>query len=589
MNNIPDEEISTVLTELCSSDEEDIFDLYDSDADPVYQPNLDELSSESNEETVDRVENEINLTLGENETNVTVQHPAAGDIGHYDTTEGGAVTSTWGPVGESNSNNFVFNPSNEPCGVNSDILETMQSCVPVDFFELFVTNEVIIHLVTETNRYANSRKAAAQTPPSARILKWVDTNVAEMKRFLAITMWMGMMILPSFAHYWKKNSLFYTKVSHFMSRNRYELLLANFHCSNNSAALPGDRLHKVQHLINMVIEYFRDAYVPEESMCIDESIIPFRGRVVFRQYLPNKSHRYGIKVFKLCVKDHYTIAYNVYAGKEATSNSSVSTKIVLQLTGPYLNFGRTIYVDNWYTSVTLAHELIKCNTHLVGTLRKNRKYNPKNVISKRLRKGEAVAAMDSKNVMVLKWRDRREVLILSTKHVDNIITYIKQNKIIKKPQAVIEYNKGKTFIDLADQMSAYHSSCLRRSVKWYRKVAFDLLLNTAVVNALSLYKLVTKTTISVTDFRESILNSWLDNNTVINVQPSRAVVTHELQKTTRGRCKLCYKNLVINLGRKEAILKTKKVQLKCSQCNERMCKDCFFKTHSAEKAQVPKT
>ena len=32
----------------------------------------------------------------------------------------------------------------------------------------------------------------------------------------------------------------------------------------------------------------------------NDDVVPFRGRLKFRQYLPKKSHKYGIKLFKLC-------------------------------------------------------------------------------------------------------------------------------------------------------------------------------------------------------------------------------------------------------------------------------------------------
>jgi len=54
---------------------------------------------------------------------------------------------------------------------------------------------------------------------------------------------------------------------------------------------------------------------------------------------------------------------------------------------------------------------------------------------------------------------------------------------------VVDYNTGKSSIDLADQMASY-SNPLRRSLKWYRKVAMDLILNISVVNASILFKKV---------------------------------------------------------------------------------------------------
>ena len=47
-----------------------------------------------------------------------------------------------------------------------------------------------------------------------------------------------------------------------------------------------------------------------------------------------------------------------------------------------------MYTDNWYTSVSLANELLSRSTNLVGTLRSNRKFNPKEVINAKLKKGE---------------------------------------------------------------------------------------------------------------------------------------------------------------------------------------------------------
>ena len=49
-----------------------------------------------------------------------------------------------------------------------------------------------------------------------------------------------------------------------------------------------------------------------------------------------------------------------------------------------------------------------------------------------------------------------------------------------KPKVVIDYNKGRHGTDLSDQLSAYYT-CLRRSIKWYRKVVIELILGTAIV------------------------------------------------------------------------------------------------------------
>lgn len=100
----------------------------------------------------------------------------------------------------------------------------------------------------------------------------------------------------------------------------------------------------------------------------------------------NKKSRFGIKLFKLCTAPCYTLAVKVYAGKEANAELNVGSKIVLELSEPYLDRGRILYVDNWYTSIELAELINSRQTHLVGTLRANRKSNPKDVTQKKIKK-----------------------------------------------------------------------------------------------------------------------------------------------------------------------------------------------------------
>lgn len=339
----------------------------------------------------------------------------------------------------------------------------------------------------------------------SRLSRWVDVTKIEMKTFLGICMWMGLTPFPSIANYWSKNLIYQSNISQFMCRNRFEILLRTFHCSNNNDCPRGDRLFKVRYLIDSLLDKYKIAVIPEEHMCIDELIIPFVERLSFRQYIKNKHHRYGIKIFKLCIQNAYTIGFRVYTGRESEPGVEVSTKIVMEMSEEYLDFGRTVYTDNWYTSVNLAHKLLSRSTNLVGALRSNRKHNPQDVVKYKLKKGEIIPQKSNTALLVLKWKDKRDVLMLSIKHEDNV-QHI-QNRmgpVISKPEVVLDYNRGKGLVDVSDLMALYHSP-LRQSMKWYRKVAFELLLNTSVFNALVLYNKVNNCNMSVTEFRQSIV------------------------------------------------------------------------------------
>ena len=55
------------------------------------------------------------------------------------------------------------------------------------------------------------------------------------------------------------------------------------------------------------------------------------------------------------------------------------------------------------------------------------------------------------------------------------------------PQVILDYNEGKQTIDLFDQLSSYYT-CLIRSVKWYQKVAYELIFGAAMVTVDSIYR-----------------------------------------------------------------------------------------------------
>ena len=64
-------------------------------------------------------------------------------------------------------------------------------------------------------------------------------------------------------------------------------------------------------------------------------------------------------------------------------------------------------------------------------------------------------------VVVAKWRDKRDVTMLSTRHnitlVDTGKKKNRNNETIMKPKIIVDYNSGKAGIDLSDQLSSYSS------------------------------------------------------------------------------------------------------------------------------------
>lgn len=255
--------------------------------------------------------------------------------------------------------------------------------------------------------------------------------------------------MNSIRDYWSTQWLLKNDVARsVMSRNRFELLLKMCHFSDNNLCPEGDRLYKIQPILDKLVHNYQKLYTPGKTFCIDETMVPFQGRLVFKQYNPQKTHKYGIKMFKLCCENGYTWNMSVYAGKGKSQNTSlaVSTKIVLDLSKELLGSGRTCITDNWYTSLQLAHILLDKQTRCLGTLRSNRAGNPRDVINKKLKKGETVVQENERGICVIKWHDKRDVLVLSTKHADESVQVQRHGTEIAKPTAIVDYNKGKMSI-----------------------------------------------------------------------------------------------------------------------------------------------
>ena len=186
------------------------------------------------------------------------------------------------------------------------------------------------------------------------------------------------------------------------------------HFSDNETSKSGDRLAK----IDMLQKNFQSLFCPEEDAVIDETLVPWRGRLTFRQYIPNKMHRYGVKLFKLCSMVGYTWGLKVYSGKSQTGEREIglAKNVCIELKKDLIGQGRTLYVNNFFTSYELANYCLQKQTHLVGALRANKKHIPKEVLQAKLKRSEMVAKEDQQGVVILKWRYTRDVRVLSTKH-----------------------------------------------------------------------------------------------------------------------------------------------------------------------------
>ncbi|KAF2905975.1 hypothetical protein ILUMI_00206 [Ignelater luminosus] len=396
-----------------------------------------------------------------------------------------------------------FHFTENDIGIKSEFYEEYKNKDPYDFFKIFVTDSIVKHMARQTNMYAK-QTARRIKKSKGHVKAWIPTNCAEMEKFLGIILWMGLMKLPRLKAYWSTSILYATKIKHAMPRHRFEQLLQMWYFNGNKGGdIHNAKLRKLTPLVQKLTERFQYVLKPGSDVCIDETLVPFRGCLESNQYRKDKRHiTFGIKMYKLCTSRGYTYNLKIYCGK--TREESASTNVVFSLMDTLLDTGRTLYTDDYYTSVSLASQLLQRKTHLVGTVRSNRKYNSKSVVNKELKKNEVFAEESGTGIVMLKWRDTHDdVLMLSTQHKVDVVPVRQRGKEINKPQAVIDYNKSKSCVDLSDQLESY-SHCLGKGTKWYRKLAVELIFGPALVNSYLMFKDVTHSKISITEYKEKL-------------------------------------------------------------------------------------
>ncbi|KAG8239945.1 hypothetical protein J437_LFUL018095, partial [Ladona fulva] len=102
-----------------------------------------------------------------------------------------------------------------------------------------------------------------------------------------------------------------------MSRDRLLLILQALHFSENpkdDETVPTDRLYKIRPFLNIFEETMSEIYSPKRELCLDESMILWRGKLLFKQYLKGKHHKYGIEVYMLPASSGIVIQQIVYTG-----------------------------------------------------------------------------------------------------------------------------------------------------------------------------------------------------------------------------------------------------------------------------------
>jgi len=112
---------------------------------------------------------------------------------------------------------------------------------------------------------------------------------------------------------------------------------------------------------------------------VDEVILKFQDRVIFRQYIPKKRKCFGIKIYKPCDESGYTYDMKVYLGRDscsATDDMTATHPTVRHLTCRVEGLAHKLFMDNLFSLPRLFDDILRRKIHSCGTVWPNRKDMP---------------------------------------------------------------------------------------------------------------------------------------------------------------------------------------------------------------------
>ncbi|XP_023225627.1 piggyBac transposable element-derived protein 4-like isoform X2 [Centruroides sculpturatus] len=273
-----------------------------------------------------------------------------------------------------------------------------------------------------------------------------------------------------------------------MSDKRFKFLLHSLRFDDKNSRkerIKTDKLAAVRDMVDIFVNSCQQNYSMSEYCTIDEKLEGFRGRCGFRQHMPKKPNRHGIKIYILVdARMYYTYNLEIYCGKQPEGEYSVSNspdQIVKRLVKPIAKSWRNLTVDNWFTSCSLVSDLLQDRITMVGTIRKNKRELPLRFTDVRSRKVYSSLFGFSKDFTLVSYvpKKNKNVLLLSSFHRNDTIDDTTGSR--KKPEILTFYNLTKGGVDILDQLTSNYN--VQRNTKRWTMVIFYCLLNIAGVNA----------------------------------------------------------------------------------------------------------
>lgn len=245
-----------------------------------------------------------------------------------------------------------------------------------------------------------------------------------------------------------------------------------------------DKFAPIRELWERWTELLPMYFNPHECVTIDEQLCGFHGRCKFRQYMPSKPERYGLKFWLAVDADTcYVWKIQPYLGKEpgAIPEKNQGARVVLDLVDGLK--GHNVTMDNFFSSYELGQKMLSKKLTMVGTMRKNKaSIPPKLLLCKKLPLYESTFAFTKDTTLVSYIGRRNKCTVLqSTMHNSPDVGGDPK----KLPEIISYYNKTKGGVDTVDKMLSCYS-CKRKTNRWPMSV-FSNMIDISALNAYIIY------------------------------------------------------------------------------------------------------
>ncbi|XP_053964402.1 piggyBac transposable element-derived protein 4-like [Anastrepha ludens] len=365
----------------------------------------------------------------------------------------------------------------------------------VECWKLFLTDEILQEILLHTNSQINLKRTACE---NSHVKKYImaDLSSSELKAFIGLLYLAGQFKANklNLKDLWISDGSGVEIFRTTMTLKRFQFIqnCLRFDDKNTrSERKATDNLAAIRSFFEKFVANCQIVYTPSEYTTIDEQLPSFRGRCSFRQYMPNKPNKYGLKIYALVdAKSFYVINLEIYPGKQPTGPYALSNKaydVVDRLVAPISKTNRNVTFDNWFTSYPLMLHLLKEHRLTsTGTVRKNKPDIPSQMLQTRNREIPSTVFGFQKDISLLSHvpKKNKVVLLMSTLHHDDSV--VADTNGTQKPEMIIFYNQTKGGVDVVDELCTNYD--VSRNTKRWPMVIFYAVLNMAGINSIIVYK-----------------------------------------------------------------------------------------------------